>query len=193
MNTQQSFLWPKVTLHVAERHRPSVSYLNMQYGGDKTITQTINFGGKIFIASTAVHSELDFKEIVFGYQYDFLNFDWLAANLNLQVHYLDIEAQLRSVAVGTAKEDFQVPVPTFGGGIQAWPVDWLKMSADFNIFKLGVSGFKGELIDSQTALTISPWEWLGLSGIGITASSRETPTRATGRTGYRRGPTQASW
>ncbi|MEK6617359.1 MAG: hypothetical protein AABY90_01555, partial [Nitrospirota bacterium] len=46
---------------------------------------------------------------------------------------------------------------------QAWPVDWLKMSADFNIFKLGVSGFKGELIDSQTALTISPWEWLGLS------------------------------
>ena len=149
VNTQQSFVWPKATLHFADRHWLLVSYLNMQYGGDKTITQTINFGGKIFIASTAVHSELDFKEIVFGYQYDFLKFSRLAANLNLQVHYLDIEAQLPSVVIGTANEDFQVPVPTIGGGIQAWPVDWLKMSADFNIFKLGVSGFKGELIDSQ--------------------------------------------
>ncbi len=136
-------LLPKVTLHVAERHRPSVSGLHMQYGGDNTIAQNINFGGSTFAVNTSVHSELDFKEIVFGHQYDFLNFDWLTANLKLQVHYLDIEAQLRSVAVGTAKEDFQVPVPTIGGGIQAWPVDWLKMSADFNIFKLGVSGFQG--------------------------------------------------
>jgi len=76
-------------------------------------------------------------------------FDCLAANLNLQVHYLDIDVELLGTGVGTAKEDFQVPVPTIGGGIQAWPVDWLKMSADFSIFKLGVSGFKDELIDSQ--------------------------------------------
>ncbi|MEK6526481.1 MAG: hypothetical protein AABZ22_06380 [Nitrospirota bacterium] len=163
VNTQQSFLWPKATLHVADRHRLSVSGLQMQYGGDKTIAQNINFGGSTFAVNTSVHSELDFKEIVFGYQYDFLKFSRLAANFNFQVHYLDIDVELRSTGVGTAKEDFQVPIPTIGGGIQAWPFDWLKMSADFNIFKLGVSGFKGELIDSQAALTISPWEWLGLS------------------------------
>lgn len=162
VNTQQSFIWPKITLHFADRHRLSVSYLNMQYGGDKTLAQSFNFGGQTFNVNAGVRSELELKEIVGGYQYDFLKFSRLAANFNLQVHYLDIDAQVRGGGL-VAKEDFQVPIPTIGGGIQAWPVDWVKMSADFNIFKLGVSGFKGELIDSQASLTISPWDWVGLS------------------------------
>ena len=36
-------------------------------------------------------------------------------------------------------------------------------NGEFNIFKLGIPGAKGELIDSQAAVTISPVEWIGLS------------------------------
>jgi len=163
VDTRQNFLWPKATLHFADRHRLSVSYLKMQYAGDKTVTQDFTFGGKTFNVTDAVHSEIDFKELVAAYQYDFLKFSRLAASANLQVRYLDIDAEVRGASQGTAKEDFQVPVPTIGVGIRVWPVEWLKVNGDFNIFKLGISAYEAEVIDSQAALTFSPWDWVGLS------------------------------
>ena len=70
-------------------------------------------------AATAVHSELKFKEAAAGYQYDWLKFSKFSSNLNLQVHYLDLKAQLRSNAIGTVSESLQAPVPTIGGGVPA--------------------------------------------------------------------------
>ena len=163
VDTSRQFVWPKATLHFAKNHRIWASYLDMQFAGDKTLTQTITFGGNTFTAAQSVHSELEFKEIAGGYQYDWLKFSKFSSNLNLQVHYLDINAKLRSNVVGTVSESVKAPIPTIGGGVQIWPVDWLKLHGDFNVFKLGVSGFKGEMIDSQAGLTISPWEWLGAS------------------------------
>jgi hypothetical protein len=163
LDTQQRFSWPKATLRFADRHRLSASYLDMHYAGDKTVDIPFTFGGTTFVVTDNIHSQLEFKEVVAGYQYDFLKFPGLAANLNLQAHYLDIHAEVRSATLGTAKEDLQAPVPTIGGGIQLWPTDWLKLNADFNVFKMGVPGFKGEMIDSEGAVTISPWDWMGIS------------------------------
>jgi hypothetical protein len=163
MDTQQRFYWPKATLHFADRHRLSVSLLDMHYAGDKMVNIPFTFGGTTFILTDRIHSQLEFKEVVGGYQYDFLKFSGLAASLNLQAHYLDIHAEVRSAALGTAKEDLQAPVPTIGGGIQFWPTDWLKLNADCNIFKMGIPGFRGEMIDTQGAVTVSPWDWLGIS------------------------------
>jgi hypothetical protein len=163
VDTQQNFLWPKATLHFADRHRLFVSYLGMRYAGDKTITQQFTFNGTTYNIGEAVHSQINFTEAVLGYQYDFLKLSRFALNLNLQVHYLDVETEVRGATIGTSKESFQVPIPTIGAGIQLWPTDWLKLSGDFNVFKMGIPGAKGEMIDSQAAVTISPVEWIGLS------------------------------
>jgi hypothetical protein len=163
VNTQQNFFWPKATLHFADRHRLFASYLGMRYAGDKTITQQFIFNGTTYTVGDSVHSQVDFKEAVLGYQYDVLKFTQFALNMNLQLHYLDIKTEVRGAMVGTNKEEFQVPMPTIGAGVQLWPTDWLKLSGDFNIFKMGIPGAKGELIDSQAALTISPVEWIGVS------------------------------
>ncbi len=165
VDTRQNFLWPKVTLHFADRHRLSVSYLNMRYSGDKIVTQEFTFGGITFNVDEAIHSEVNFDELAAEYQYDFLKFSWLAASANLQARYLDIEGEVRGATQGTSKEDFQVPVPTIGVGIRVWPVEWLKVSGDFNVFKLGISAYEAEVIDSEAALTFSPWawDWFGLS------------------------------
>ncbi len=163
MKTRQNFLWPKATLHFADRHRLSVYYLNMRYSGDKTVTQDFTFGGATFNVNDPIHSEVDFKELVAAYQYDFLKFSRLAVSANLQARYLDIDAEVRGASQGTRKEDFQVPVPTIGVGIRVWPVEWLKVNGDFNIFKLGISAYEVEVIDSQAALTFSPWDWVALS------------------------------
>lgn len=163
MNTQQNFWWPKATLHFADRHRLFVSYLDMRYAGDKTITQSFIFDGTTYNVGESVHSQIEFKDAVLGYQYDLLKFSRFALNLNLQAHYLDIETEVRGATMGSEKESFEVLIPTIGGGVQIWPTDWLKLSGDFNVFKMGISGAKGELIDSQAAITISPMEWVGLS------------------------------
>ena|SRR5437667_7329110 len=163
LDTQQRFFWPKAILHFADRHHLSISNLDLQNAGANTLKTPITFGGTSFILPDTIHSQLEFKEIIAGYQYDFLKFSGFSANLNLQVHYLDIHGEVQSEMLGTAKVDFQAPVPTIGGGIQLWQTDWLKVNTGFNIFKMDVSGFKGEMIDTQGAVTISPWDWLGIS------------------------------
>ncbi len=104
VDTSRQFVWPKATLHFAKNHRIWASYLDMQYAGDKTLTQTITFGGNTFTAAQSVHSEVSFKEIAGGYQYDWLKFSKFSSNLNLQVHYLDIATKLRSNVTGTVSE-----------------------------------------------------------------------------------------
>jgi hypothetical protein len=162
VNTQQSFFWPKATLRLAQRHRLSVSYLGMRYSGDKTLTQDFNFAGGVYTAGMRTHTQIDFKEIVAGYQYDYLIGKALMTYVNLQVHYLDFKGEV-STDTSTVKRDFQAPVPTIGTGLRVYPFPWLKLSGEFNVFKMGIAGKKGELLDGQAAMTISPWERFGIS------------------------------
>ena len=164
VDTTKNFLWPKATLHFADRHRLWATYLGMDYTGATTLTQAIEFGGATFPAGTATTSEIDVKEIVGAYQYDLLKFSRATVRLDLQVHYYDFKGSLSGAGVGTIQEDFQFALPTIGGGVDIWPFDWLKIGGDFNVFKLTVSGMKGQILDGQAGVTISPWEWLGISG-----------------------------
>ena len=165
VDTRQNFFWPRAAFHFAESHRLTASLLHMNYAGDSTVTQAFTFAGTTFPVSEAVHSEIQFTQLTGGYQFDLVKFPRFSVNLNLQAHLLDLDAEVRGNTLGTVKEDITVPVPTIGGGVRIWPFEWMKLSGDFNIFKAGVSGFRGELIDSEASLTISPWKWVGL-GVG---------------------------
>lgn len=162
MDTRENFYWPRATFHFAENHRLVASWLHVQYGGDTTVSRQFSFGGTTFTAGEGIHSELELTELTGGYQYDLLKFSRLSANLNLQVHVLDLEAKVRGNTLGSVREQITAPIPTIGGGLRLWPWEWLKVSGDFNIFKASASGFEGELIDSEAMLVISPWNWIGL-------------------------------
>lgn len=163
MNTTRNFLWPSLTVQPADRHRLTLSYLPMHYGGDKTLTQNIAFAGRTFASGSSLHSDLSFTDISATYAYDVAR--GAAGNfyLDVQVHYLDVSNRLQGTIGGGKVEverRLQAPIPTIGGGIRTASVYGLfSLDGDFNIFKLGIPGFKGELIDSQVGIKLDPLAW----------------------------------
>ncbi|MFM8552097.1 MAG: hypothetical protein ACKOCD_07275, partial [Nitrospiraceae bacterium] len=162
MRTTRNFVWPSLTIQPADRHRLTLSYLPMHYGGDTTLTQNLAFAGRTFASGSSLHSDLNFTDASATYAYDVLR--GAAGNffLDVQVHYLDIGTRLRGTAgSGTVDIDkrLQTPIPTIGGGVRSASFHGLSLDGDFNIFKMGIPGFKGELIDSQVGVKLDPLAW----------------------------------
>ncbi len=163
VDTQKWFFWPKISLTAAERHHFSVNYLDMNLTGDKRLTQAITFGTSTFNINAPVRTEIEFKEVLVGYQYDFLTGSWVTAKVNLQVHYVKFNSQLQSPGVGSPQGTFEMAIPTIGPGLKISPYRWVQLEGHFNLFKAGIPGKRGQLLEGQAALTVSPWTWLNLS------------------------------
>lgn len=162
MSTTRNFVWPSLTIQPAERHRLILSYLPMHYGGDKTLTQNIAFAGQTFAAGSSLHSDMSFTDASATYAYDVLRGSAGTLFLDVQVHYLDISTRLQGTTGGSKvdiEKRLQAPIPTIGGGVRTAAVYGLSLDGDFNIFKLGIPGFKGELIDSQIGVKLDPLAW----------------------------------
>jgi hypothetical protein len=164
LKTSRNFIWPALTTHFAERHRVTLSYLPMDYSGNRTLAQSITFAGSTFGAGTRLQSELSLTDVSAAYQYDLLKASSGSLFLSIQAHYLDLKAHLKGTngsTVTDVSKRLQIPVPTIGGGLQLAPFRGLSLNGDFNIFKMGIKGFKGELIESQAGLTLHPLAYLG--------------------------------
>jgi len=165
MKTVRNFVWPSLTAHLADRHRLIFSYLPMNYGGDRTLTQSVSFLGRQFAAGTSLHSELSLTDYSATYQYDVLQTSRGSGFVSVQVHYLDFKARLDgnpgSQPSTAVEKKLQLPVPTIGAGLRTQPLYGLSVNGDFHIFKLGVGSFKGELIDSHIGITLNPFVVFG--------------------------------
>ena len=162
IDTQQNFLLPKLIPKLGDRHRLSMHYMAIQYAGDSTLDEQVNFGGTTFTIGEAIRAEFDIKQGGLTYEYDVVKYDHFGAFLSARLDVLRIEAEVRGNTIGTRREGATVPVPTAGGGFQWWPFDWLKIGARASGIKGGVAGYEGELVDAEGFVVISPWDWLGL-------------------------------
>lgn len=159
IKTSRNFIWPMLTAQLAERHRVVLSYLPMQYGGNRTLTQNVSFAGYQFLSGAALQSTLNLTDASVTYQYDVLRAAPGTAYLSIQARYLEMKTRLQGTAGSTRvdlEKQLSVPIPTIGGGLRTNSWYGLSLNGDFNIFKMGISGYKGELIDSQVGLTFNP-------------------------------------
>jgi len=101
----------------ADKHHFSLAYTNIEYSGTKTLTRSIVFNGKTYSASALVNSLIEYRQIDFAYQYDFLNLENILAGFSLggvfQVKYLDGKVSLKTTGIDE-KEEFTLPVPMIG-------------------------------------------------------------------------------
>jgi outer membrane protein len=101
----------------ADKHHFSVAYTSIEYSGTKTLTRSIVFDGKTYSASDLVNSLIEYRQIDFAYQYDFLNLENILAGFSLggvfQVTYLDGKVSLKTTGIDE-KEEFALPIPMIG-------------------------------------------------------------------------------
>ncbi len=101
----------------ADKHHFSVAYTSIEYSGTKTLTRSIVFDGKTYSASDLVNSLIEYRQVDFAYQYDFLNLENILAGFSLggvfQVTYLDGKVGLKTTGIDE-KEEFALPIPMIG-------------------------------------------------------------------------------
>ena len=102
------------------RHHLSLTSTNIEYSGEKKLTEKITFNGVDYDIDALVNSSIEYKMMDLLYQYDFLNLENVGAGFSLgivfQIKYLDGEVGLKTTT-GTVideKQDFTLPIPMFG-------------------------------------------------------------------------------
>ena len=99
------------------RHHLSLTYTDIDYSGEKKLTEKITFNGKDYNINAFVNSSIQYKMMDLLYQYDFLNLENVLAGFSLgavlQVKYLDGDVGLKTTGIDE-KEDFKFPIPMIG-------------------------------------------------------------------------------
>lgn len=106
----------RITLELGS-HRIRYGYTTISWKGSDTLTRSVNYGGEQFNVSTPVDSSLDLDYHRLAYRYDII--DALSNDLGLifELKYLSGEAGI-AAAGQSAKESFDLPIPTIGFGAQ---------------------------------------------------------------------------
>lgn len=155
----EDFWEVRITLEFG-KHKLRYGFIKLEWDGEKTITEEINFGGETFTVSTFVDSELNVDYHRLGYQYDFIDTLENRLGLILELKYFDIDARLKAPPIDES-ESLQVPVPTVGVAFQLS----LPLLVTFGGEVTGVTlGGYGHLIDGEAALRFNPIPFLRLSG-----------------------------
>lgn len=84
----------ELIFRLEERDRLRVNFLDLRRGGDKDLTQPLQFGNVAFNTGQAVQSELDYREFVLTDTYSFLKGSWYELGAGLGVQLLEAESDV---------------------------------------------------------------------------------------------------
>ena len=104
-------------------HHLSLTYTEIDYSGEKTLSEKIDFKGKEYEVGYTVDSSIKYTMIDLHYQYDLLDLENILAGFSLggvlQVKYLDGDVRLKGTEAATGRsideeEDFALYIPMLG-------------------------------------------------------------------------------
>lgn len=157
--------FPEVRLTLGGKsHKVRYGYLPLKWDGSKTITKTVQFGGKTYSASTQVNTKLTVDYHRLGWQYDFISSKDYNLGFIFDIKYFVIDASLDAPALAKFEaNNIKAPVPTigFGGGFNL-PAR-LSVNAEATGLSLNSSGVRFSMFDAEGALKFKPAEWFSAS------------------------------
>jgi hypothetical protein len=143
-----------------------VGYMQPEYDGNATLTQTFVFNGQTFAVSENIVTRLEMKIIDGQIQFDLLRPDVGVAGFNLGLilagKYVDGSVEVRSASTGiTERRDFQVGAPLVGAAVG---VGFLKnlIRADVRATGMAYSGSHAYEVDAFASFV--PFPFVRLQG-----------------------------
>jgi outer membrane protein len=141
-----------------------VGYSQIDFDGEKELTQTVVFNGTTYSVSDNVISSLDMKMLDGEVQYDFLRPDVGVAGFNLgllvKVKYVDGKVELRSTTQ-TESKDFKAPIPMLGA---AAGIGFLKDMARVDVRATGIAYSGNHLYDADAYASFAPLPFVRIQG-----------------------------
>jgi outer membrane protein len=141
-----------------------VGYAQLNFDGNKVLTQTVVFNGQTFSATDNVISSLDLKMLDGEVQYDFLRPDVGVAGFNigliLKVKYVDGQVELRN-STTTETKDFKAPIPMVGA---AAGVGFLKDMVRVDARASGMIYSGNHLYDVDAYASFAPLPFVRIQG-----------------------------
>jgi hypothetical protein len=111
---KKKFTELRLVLRPARKHKFRFSYTPIKYSADTIIQRSFVFNGQRYSFGLPVQTELDWKAMRFGYEYDFIYRDRGFVGLILEAKYTDVKVRLASPLVFEFAEA-RAPIPAVGG------------------------------------------------------------------------------
>jgi outer membrane protein len=142
-----------------------VGYTQLNFDGEKVLTQTVVFNGTTFSVDNNVISALDLKMLDGEVQYDFLRPDVGVAGFNLglllKVKYVDGKVELHTASQAAIPKDFKAPIPMIGA---AAGIGFLKDMVRVDARAAGIAYSGNHLYDADAYASIAPLPFVRIQG-----------------------------
>jgi hypothetical protein len=147
----------KVVLRPGRKHKLRFEYTPISYEATATLRRDIVFNGQRFSVTLPVLTELDWKAMRFGYEYDFIYRDRGFFGVLLDVKNTRVEASLQNALIGREFVSAQAPIPAIGGVGRFYFVPNASITAEFSAFKLPdvEEDYKGRYYDFDIYGTVN--------------------------------------
>lgn len=131
----------RLVLKPGRRHKFRFAYLPMTYTSTATLNATVYFKGQRYPVTTPVDSDLQWKTLRAGYEYDFISNNSGFFGIVLEAKLTQTQLQLNST-IGNELAKAQAPIPAIGGIARVYVASGVSITAEYSYFKLPSSLIK---------------------------------------------------
>jgi hypothetical protein len=151
----------------SRRHQIEFHYFESNRSGDRTLTEDIQIGDKLFKAGENLHTDFDLKFANVDYAYAFLQDERVRLAVSGGLHITGVGLKIESAGLSVSEdESFTAPLPVVGLRLEvALAKNW-KFKSGFDVFYLEYDNFTGGLADSYVGVEWNPFQHFGF-GLGI--------------------------
>jgi len=147
-------------------HHISLSYFRADYDGTTTLTSSITFNGRTYLAGSRIRSNLDYDLFDLQYRYTLVDLENVLAGFSLgivaRVEVFDSDVSIESLDFNVKEsESFLAPIPSLG---LHFHIGLLSDILECRILATGIGYSKGYLFDGQADISFTPFPFLDIHG-----------------------------
>ena len=132
---QTSFTDLRIVLRPGKKSRFRIQYTPIQYKAETSLKRDIVFNGQKFPLSLPVQSQLDWKVLRFGYEYDFFYHERGFVGVLLEARVTRMTAELSS-PLQSESTTVRAPLPALGVVGRAYPIPELALNFEMSMFRV---------------------------------------------------------
>ena len=133
--TDQRIPMLNLTLRPARSHKFRLQYIPVDFTQTTTLKADIVFNGIKYTLGLPVNSDLNWKTLEIGYEYDFVVKNWGFVGFDLSAKYTDVQVSLAS-PVAAEFAHARGPIPALGGIVRYYFVPNIAITGELSGFKI---------------------------------------------------------
>jgi hypothetical protein len=146
---------------IAPSHRIWLDYVNLSRHAHKVLTENVEIGGETYPTGTEVETDFDLQLVNLVYGYSVIHDDRVDLALTFGMHGMQTQLELQGQTVGTASEDFFLPIPLPGVRMSVVLAKDLYFKTNLELLWLRIGDFEGLMVDAMVGVEWAAFEHVG--------------------------------